>query len=84
MIRFTKTIRTQPKQQISAEVISFSEQNLAAVVRNFRRRPEMVMDADAAHVDCVIVSLSKLLNSETQNTVMFGKVIYAVKTRVSF
>jgi hypothetical protein len=38
------------KQEISAAVISVSEDTLAAVLRNFRCRLQMVLDADGAHI----------------------------------
>jgi hypothetical protein len=38
------------QQEISAAVISVSEEILAAVERNFRRRLQMVLDADDAHI----------------------------------
>jgi hypothetical protein len=34
-------------------VISVSEERLAAVVRNFRRRLQKVLDADGAHIEKV-------------------------------
>jgi hypothetical protein len=42
------------QQDISAAVISVSEETLAAVVRNFRRRLQMVLDADGAHTENVL------------------------------
>jgi hypothetical protein len=41
------------RQEISAAVISVSEETLATVVRNFRRRLRMVLDADGAHIENV-------------------------------
>jgi hypothetical protein len=38
------------QQEISAAVISVSEGSLAAVVQNCRRRLQMVLDADGAHI----------------------------------
>jgi hypothetical protein len=41
------------QQEISAAVISVSEEILAAVVQNFRRRLQMVFGADGAHIEDV-------------------------------
>jgi tRNA A58 N-methylase Trm61 len=41
------------KEESSAAVISVSEETLAAVVRNFRRRLQMVLDADCAYIENV-------------------------------
>jgi hypothetical protein len=41
------------QQEISAAVISVSEETLAAVVQNYRRRLQMVLDADSAHIENV-------------------------------
>jgi hypothetical protein len=38
-------------QEISAAVISVSEETPAAAVLNFRRRLQMVFDADGAHLE---------------------------------
>jgi hypothetical protein len=42
------------QQEISAAVISVSEEILTAVMRNFRRRLQMVLDADGAHIENVL------------------------------
>jgi hypothetical protein len=39
------------QQEISAAVISVSEETLAAVVRDFRRRLWIVLDADGANIE---------------------------------
>jgi adenine deaminase len=39
------------QQEISAAVISVSEETLAAVLQNYRRRLQMVLDADGAHIE---------------------------------
>jgi hypothetical protein len=41
------------QQEISAAVISVSEETLGVFVRNFRRRLQMVLDADGAHIENV-------------------------------
>jgi hypothetical protein len=46
------------QQQISTEVIRVSEENLAAVLRNFRRRLHMVLGADGAYIENVFTRLS--------------------------
>jgi hypothetical protein len=41
----------EPQPEISAAVINVSEETLAAVVQNFRRRLQMVLDGDCAHIE---------------------------------
>jgi hypothetical protein len=41
------------QQEISAAVISISEETLAAVVQNFRCRLQVVLDADDEHIENV-------------------------------
>jgi homoserine kinase len=43
------------QQEISAAVISGSGATLAAVMRNFRRRLQMLWDTDGAHVKNVFM-----------------------------
>lgn len=54
VLRFRKAVHTHStglQQEISAAVITVSEETIAAVVRNFRRRLQMVLDADGTHVE---------------------------------
>jgi hypothetical protein len=62
------------QQEISAAVISVSEEILVAVLRNFRRRLQMVLDTDGAHTEMFLRDCQspRLLNSETPNTVLFA------------
>jgi hypothetical protein len=39
------------QQEISAAVISISEETLAAVVQNFRHQLQMVLHTDSAHIE---------------------------------
>jgi adenine deaminase len=41
------------QQEILAAVISVSKETLAAVVRNYRRRLQTVLDADGAYIENV-------------------------------
>jgi hypothetical protein len=43
------------KQEISAAVITVSEETLVALVRNFRRQLKMVMEGDGAYTENVFM-----------------------------
>jgi hypothetical protein len=54
---YTNNLHTikELQQEISASVISVSEETLGAVVRNFRCQLKIVLDADGAHIENVFM-----------------------------
>lgn len=61
------------QQQLLSTAVIANEETLTAIVRNLRRRLQMVLDADGGHIGNafnVIFNLPRLLKSETPNTAM--------------
>jgi hypothetical protein len=86
--QFTKTVpHSLLKQDISAEVISISEETPAAVLQNFWCQLQMVMGARGACIENVFMWLSillRLLNSDTKYIDIFYLVRYEIKTETFF
>jgi hypothetical protein len=77
-------ITEELKQEISAAVISVSEETLIALVRNFRRQLQMVLEADDAHTENVYAILTRPKLLKYSDICYVVRYLYKIRSETSF